>query len=297
MPRTWKVPNWLQYPPRLSHCVGRMASTVPSFLAAISTSQIWSRPWWVALTFSLRSSIHLTGRPNRRAARLDRDRNEALLDQALLDGDLGFFEGGVGIAAGELHVIGEVAAELFVDDGSALLDGFLDVEHRRQRLIFDLDPLAGVLGRGPARGQHDRDRLAHVVNLVDRDRIVVRILLVGHEADRHRQRCAELRLQVFTGEDRDHAIGFLRPGRLDAEDPRVGLARPDHVHMDNGRLWNVVDVATGPRDQPWIFASLDGGADHLGYRHLESSLFSRRPARALCARRRAPSPWPPPGST
>src|SRR6059058_6121674 len=39
-----------------------MPRTVPSFLAAISTSQIWSRPWWVALTFSLRSSIHLTGR-------------------------------------------------------------------------------------------------------------------------------------------------------------------------------------------------------------------------------------------
>ena len=64
--------------------------------------------------------------------RLDRDRDQALLDQALLDGDVGFLEGGLDVTGGELHVIGEVAAELFVEDGGALLDGFLDIDHRGQ---------------------------------------------------------------------------------------------------------------------------------------------------------------------
>ena len=55
-----------------------------------------------------------------------------MLDQALLDGDVGFLEGGVDVTGGELHVIGEVAAELFVEDGGALLDGFLDIDDRGQ---------------------------------------------------------------------------------------------------------------------------------------------------------------------
>ena len=116
-------------------------------------------------------------------------------------------------------------------------DGLLDVDYRRQGLVLDLDPFTGVLGRGPTRGQNDRHRLAHVVNLVDRDRIVVGIFLVGDEADRHRQRCAEFRLEVFARQDREDAVGFLCPARLDAENARVGLARSDHVHVDEGRLW------------------------------------------------------------
>ena len=41
------------------------------------------------------------------------------------------------------------------------------------------------------------------------------------------------------------------------------------MHVDEGRLGNVVDVTAGPGDQPWVFAPLDRGADHLGYRHCE----------------------------
>src|SRR5205814_2038326 len=133
------------------------------------------------------------------AARLDRDRDQALLDQALLDGDVGLLEGGLDVTGGELHVIREVAAELLVEDGSARLDG-----------------------------------------------------------------------------------------RLDAEDARVGLARSEYVHVDDGRLRKVVDVAAGPGDQSRVFAPLDGGADHLGYRHCEippSSLGDWRRRFALGTRR------------
>src|SRR5256885_2091520 len=103
-----------------------MPSTVPSFLAAISTSQMRSRPWW--------------------------------------DGEVGCVEGAMDVAAGDVRVVGGVAPKLLVEVGSALLDRFLDVDHRRQGLILDLDPLAGVLGRGPARSQDDRERLAHVMD-------------------------------------------------------------------------------------------------------------------------------------
>ena len=37
---------------------------VPSDVAAISMSWIWSRPWWVDTMCSLRPSVHLTGRPS-----------------------------------------------------------------------------------------------------------------------------------------------------------------------------------------------------------------------------------------
>jgi len=55
-----------------------------------------------------------------------------LLDDALLERDVGFLEGGLDIAGCKLDVIRKVAAKLFVEDGSALLDGFLDVGDRRQ---------------------------------------------------------------------------------------------------------------------------------------------------------------------
>ena len=40
---------------------------LPSRVAAISMNWIWSRPWWVATMFSLRVSVHFTGRPSRLA--------------------------------------------------------------------------------------------------------------------------------------------------------------------------------------------------------------------------------------
>jgi hypothetical protein len=38
-----------RYAPRFAHTLARKAVMVPSFLAAISTSWTWSRPWIVAL--------------------------------------------------------------------------------------------------------------------------------------------------------------------------------------------------------------------------------------------------------
>ena len=38
--------------------------TVPSFLAVIVMSWIWSRPWWAVSSDSERVSVHLTGLPS-----------------------------------------------------------------------------------------------------------------------------------------------------------------------------------------------------------------------------------------
>ena len=75
-PTVWNVPNMPTYAPRSSHWVARRPRTVPSRLAAISTSQVWARPWVVALRSSLRSPIHFTGRPSLTAATQARTSSE-----------------------------------------------------------------------------------------------------------------------------------------------------------------------------------------------------------------------------
>ena len=50
-----------------SRCTSR-ATTVPSRLATIVTSWIWSRPWFADSSDSDRVSVHLTGLPSSRAA-------------------------------------------------------------------------------------------------------------------------------------------------------------------------------------------------------------------------------------
>jgi hypothetical protein len=48
----------------LAQTLARRPVIVPSFFAASSTSCTWSRPWIVLLKFSLRVSVHFTGRPS-----------------------------------------------------------------------------------------------------------------------------------------------------------------------------------------------------------------------------------------
>jgi len=60
------------------------------------------------------------------------------------------------------------------------------------------------------------------MDLVHGDGIVVRILLLWNEADRYRQRSAELGDEILAREDRDDTVGFLRPSGFDAEDAGMG---------------------------------------------------------------------------
>ena len=79
--------------------------------------------------------------------RLHRDRREALVEHALLDYAVGFFESGGDVAV--LQSVSEsfVGAELVVDIGGVVAKSLLHVSDDRQRLVIDLHEFGGVPGR------------------------------------------------------------------------------------------------------------------------------------------------------
>ena len=90
------------------------------------------------------------------------------------------------------------------------------VEHRRQLLVFGDDELRRLLGDVRIGGEHDRDRLADVVHLVDReDRLVV-----------------EGRAVIGLGDDLAHVLGCddaIDAGHLPG---RAGVDRLDAAVRD-----------------------------------------------------------------
>ena len=62
--------------------------------------------------------------------------------------------------------------ELLVDERRVLGLRLERVEHDRQRLVLDLDQVAGVLGDVAVLGDHRRDGLAVVAHLLDRDQVL-----------------------------------------------------------------------------------------------------------------------------
>ena len=102
------------------------------------------------------------------AARLDRVRDQAVLAVALRHGHVRLGEQPLDLARLELPRVAAVRPELLVHERRAVGERGLDVDHRRQRLVVDLDELGRVLA--PRRGSRDDDgdRVAGVARLVDR---------------------------------------------------------------------------------------------------------------------------------
>ena len=272
------------------------ARTVPSRLAAIVMSWIWSRPWWADSSDSERVSVHLTGlaqlhrrgededllgrdlqlpaepaadvrgdhpqlvlrnargggrqrledvrdlrrrphgellagRVDDHRARLHERRDEPLLAEPAADDDrvgvvLGRGDGvagappGAGLAGVEHPVRAGVRAQVGVQQGGALGQGLLHVQHGRQVVVVDDDELGGVAGGGGVAGDHDGDAVTGEVHGVDGQRRRLRRLLVRR--DRPGVGQARLR-QPEVGGGVDGEDAGQRPGLVgvDPGDPGV----------------------------------------------------------------------------
>ena len=99
------------------------------------------------------------------AARLHRVGDQALVDDALLDDDVGRFERRVHVAAAdrplETDVVGHVGVELRLSLGGRLLG----VDDGRQRLVVDLDGFDRVAGDVAVGRDDDRHGVADVAHV------------------------------------------------------------------------------------------------------------------------------------
>ena len=195
------------------------------------------------------------------AARLDRRARRAVVDHAALDDHVGGGEAGLEVAAAERPLVALVRAELLVDERRAVVERRLDVGDHRQRVVLDQDLLGGVDDRVAVRADHERDRVADVVDLVLGDRPVRRVVDVDpRRHPRHRQR--RLQVEVVAGEDGVDAVDRpSRAARVDRGDLRVRLGRAHERRPQLPGDVDVVDVAGAAHDQPRVLLALDRPPD------------------------------------
>src|SRR6185436_6087218 len=128
------------------------------------------------------------------------------------------------------------------------------VEHGSERLVLDFDQICGLLGDVRIGRKRDRDRLADVTNLVDRqDRLVVKgrtVVGVRHE-----------RRDIGGGDDGVYAFKCERGASIDAHDTSVRDRAAVNLAVQHARKSQVVDVFDRAVDLGGPFEAWDGASD------------------------------------
>jgi hypothetical protein len=202
------------------------------------------------------------------SARLNRIRNQALLSVALLDGDIGVRELLLDLTGGQRPRVAAVRAEVIVNDGSAVFECALGVDDGRKRLIVHLHELGCVARLPPRLRDHDRDAVAHVPRLVDRERPVIRLVRVLGRKPGTRQRREPLVGEILARESCDHAAVCERRRHVDAGDARVCIWRAHDGHPDHPGQAHVVDELRLTREESDVFFPLDRRAHDTAERDL-----------------------------
>ena len=131
------------------------------------------------------------------------------------------------VAKGQGAAEYEVRAEVLVDERSAGPEGALHVAHHRERFPLDLDEVDRVLGDVAVHRRHRRDRLSGEADLLDGDGVLDdRLGAEGGDGPRQHRRL----LARHHGQD---AGERLRPARVDALDPRVGIGAPEDGRVEH----------------------------------------------------------------
>ncbi|SCD60345.1 hypothetical protein GA0115245_11005 [Streptomyces sp. di188] len=216
----------------------------------------------------LRGRVHgvLAGRGERgdhHRTRLHRVGDQPLLVVAAPEDHLGALpDGRVVLTGPERPVVAAVRALVGVHQRRVLGERGLQVEHRRQRLVLDLDRLQRVRRRVPVAGHDDRHRVTRVAHLVHGERRMVRVHHVLGHRPRARQRSHPLR-EIASRERGHHAREFQGVGDVDALDARVrhGAAQDRQVQHPGGL--DVVGPVRLAGEQPRVLLAQPRPA-HLG---------------------------------
>ncbi len=193
--------------------------------------------------------------------------------------------------------------------GAPVGHGLRRVDDRRERLVLDVDRLAGVLGDVGVVGDDAGDLLALEADLVGGQHGLGVVAEGGHPgevAGRHH----------LAGEHQPDARDLVGLAGVDAGDPGVGERAAEDLHVQHARQHHVVDVVAAAADEAVVLdpaaarahpADLDLverpalGDGHLrppGWRRRQQllgrrrSCRRRRPCPPRPVRRRAP--WRPP---
>ena len=192
------------------------------------------------------------------AAALERRRVAARVERVELDDLVRLGEGLVrGLLVARLPVVDVVVGLPFLlvaDDGRALLEGLLRGRDRLQRLVVDVDQLAGVLGDVGGLGDHRRHLLALEAHLVRGEN--------GLRVAREGRHPGEVVLrEELAGDDRDDALDRLGAGGVDRVDAGVRERAAQELQVEHSRQHDVVEVVALAADEAGVLEPLDGVPD------------------------------------
>ena len=178
-------------------------------------------------------------------ARLDGVGADAAVIEFERDDVLGIGESGVNrVLVAHHQPDRDIVGRLVPDGGCAGLDRIFDIDHRRQRLIVDLDEFGGVFGLKERFGDDKGDAFAQRADFADgKDRAQGTVALRAAHVLRHdRRKSAELvGRDIRSGENGEYAGRGLGLGRVDALDAGMGVWRHDHDAMALHRQVDIVD--------------------------------------------------------
>jgi len=192
------------------------------------------------------------------AAALDRRRVRPGVEAVELDHPVGPLEDPVGHRpVADLPGVADVVglAVLVVPDQGRVGGGRLHrVDDGRQRVVDDLDGLAGVLGDVGVVGHDRRDLLALEADLVHGDHGLRVVGQRGHPGQVPLGHQLPRQHQVHAGD----GPGL---GRVDRHDAGVGVGAAEDLHVQHPRQLEVVGVVALAPDEAVVLHPLDPGAD------------------------------------
>ena len=209
------------------------------------------------------------------AARLQRRRVTARVDDVALDDRVGLRERAVGrlLVAGLPQRAGQVVALaglVVADQRRVVVERLARVDDGRQRLVLDVDQRQRIVGRVLVDGDDERDLLALEADLVAGQ---YGLRVVG---DRRHPRQAE-RLEVLGRDDGGDARVGERARGVDRDDLGVRVRRAQHLAVDHARQPDVVEVGALAADEARVLLALQpaeadrplgrGAGKVLGDRH------------------------------
>ena len=156
----------------------------------------------------------------------------------------------------------DIAPDLVVHDRRPRGDRPLDVDHGRQRLVLDANQVERIVRPIRIVRHHDRHRLPHESHPIP-----------GQHRDAARNGQRGMRRidgnrppdgpQIRRHEDPDHAGRPPRRRRVDRDDARMGMRRPQHRRVQTARHAQIIDELPRPRDEPRILPPPHGPGPQL----------------------------------
>jgi hypothetical protein len=134
--------------------------------------------------------------------------------------------------------------------------GSSPVRNRRQRFYVDEDLVGRVFGMRGRIGHHDRERLADVAHLVQRNDELLEWHELGHRREAQRNRghfAAAVSRDIASGEDCAHARHRSRLGSVDRTDDAVGSGASHDRGVEKAFTVQVVYVASFAGKETRVF--------------------------------------------